>query len=110
MKLSSCEDGPHSYILKPVSQSIFEFSQELKHEFGFSRRLRTHIDQNEEERVLIYECFADNLLRFIKNNAGLPVSERKYILQEVGLGLKDMHDKHWIHLGTIEASPKCRCL
>lgn len=110
MNESSCEGEPYAYILKPVSQSIFELSQELKHEFGFSRRIRTHVDQNDEERVLVYDYFMDNLLRLIRNTAGLPVPARKHILQEVGLGLKDMHDKHWIHLGTTRASPKFCCL
>ena len=42
MNGSSCEDRP--FVLKPVSQSIFELFEELKHEFGNSCRIRTHID------------------------------------------------------------------
>lgn len=87
--------------MKPVSLSVFEFSKELKHDFGNNCRIRTHIDYNEEERVLIYEYFEDNLLSLVKNNPDLSVEARKFILQEVGLALKYIHAKHWIHLGTM---------
>ena len=96
---SSCEDRP--FVLKPVSQSIFELSQVLKHEVGDNSRLRTHIDDNEEEHTLVYEYFKDNLLSLVKNNPDLPIEVRKFILRELGLGLKDLHSKHWIHLGTM---------
>lgn len=96
---SSCEDRP--FVLKPVSQSIFGLSQRLKHEFGNNCRLRTHIDYNEEERVLVYDYFHGDLLSLVKNNVDLPIGARKFILRELGLGLKDLHAKHWIHLGTM---------
>lgn len=96
---SSCEDRP--FVLKPVPQSIFELSEELKQEFGNNCRIRTHIDYNEEERVLVYEFFKDNLLSLVKNNPDLPIEARKFILRELGLGLKDIHAVHWIHLGTM---------
>jgi serine/threonine protein kinase len=96
---SSCEDQP--FVLKPVSQSIFEFSEELKNEFGSSCRIRTHIDYNREERVLVYEYFKDNLLSLVKHNPDLPIEARKFILRELGLGLRDIHAKQWIHLGTV---------
>ena len=96
---SSCDDRP--FVLKPVSQSIFELSQDLKHEFGNSCRIRTHIDYNEEGRVLVYEHFKDNLLSLVKYNPDLPIEARNFILRELGLGLKDIHAKHWIHLGMM---------
>lgn len=96
---SSCEN--RAFVLKPVSQSIFELSQELKYEFGDSPRLRTHIDDNGEECTLVYEYFKDNLLTLVKNNPDLPIEARKLILRELGLGLKELHSKHWIHLGTM---------
>jgi serine/threonine protein kinase len=95
----SCKD--RLFVLKPVSQLIFELSEELKHEFGNSCRIRTHIDYNEEERVLVYEYFKDNLLSLLKNNPDLPIETRKFILRELGQGLKDIHAKHWIHLGSM---------
>lgn len=90
-----------AFVLKPVSRSIFELSKELKHEFGSNCRIRTHIDHNEEERVLVYEYFKENLLSLVKNTPHLPIQTRKFILRELGLGLRDVHTKHWIHLGTM---------
>ncbi|KAM5442569.1 hypothetical protein MferCBS31731_002448 [Microsporum ferrugineum] len=57
-----------NFVLKRVSDSIFSLSLDLKQEFPEIRRLRVHIDENEEEKVLIYEYFSDNLLSFIKKN------------------------------------------
>ncbi|KAM5485051.1 hypothetical protein MaudMau93_005590 [Microsporum audouinii] len=57
-----------NFVLKRVSNSIFDLSLDLKQEFPESRRLRVHIDESEEEKVLIYEYFSDNLLSFIKKN------------------------------------------
>ena len=96
---SSCEDRP--FVLKPASRSIFELSQELRHEFENSPRIRTHIDEIEGESVLVYEYFKDDLLSLVQNNADLPVEARKLILRELGLGLNDMHSKNWIHLGEV---------
>ena len=96
----SCEDRP--FVLKPISRSIFELSQELRHEFENSSRIRTHIDEIEGESVLVYEYFKDNLLSLIKNNADLPVVARKLILRELGLGLNNIHSKNWIHLGKAQ--------
>ena len=94
---SSC-DGK-GLILKPVSASIFELLQSFKKEFHDNHRLRNHIDENEKERILIYEYFKTNLLELVSNFPPLPLQARKTILKEVGLGLKDIHSKHWIHLG-----------
>ncbi|KAM5502104.1 hypothetical protein McanMca71_004931 [Microsporum canis] len=55
-----------NFVLKRVSNSIFDLSLDLKQEFPETRRLRVHIDENEEEKVLVYEYFSDNLLSFIK--------------------------------------------
>ena len=95
----SCEHRP--FVLKPASQSIFKLSQQLGHEFGNNSRLRTHIDDNEEECVLVYEYYKDNLLSLVMNNPDLPIEARQFILREVGLGLRDFYSKHWIHLGAI---------
>jgi serine/threonine protein kinase len=87
------------FVLKPVSQSIFDLLQEFKDEFGRNPRLRIHIDANEKENVLVYEYFKSDLLSLVENYPALPIKARKSILKEVGLGLKDIHERHWIHLG-----------
>ncbi|KAM5476925.1 hypothetical protein MauCBS54593_000196 [Microsporum audouinii] len=87
-----------NFVLKRVSNSIFDLSLDLKQEFPESRRLRVHIDESEEEKVLIYEYFSDNLLSFIKKNPSLPIEARKWILRELGQSLKEFHAKNWIHI------------
>jgi len=104
---SSCNGKP--FILKPVSQSIFDLLQEFKNEFGNNPRLRIHIDNNTKENVLVYEYFKSNLLSLVENYPALPIEARKTILKEVGLGLNDIHTTHWIHLGIIPSRFGCHC-
>lgn len=96
---SSCDDK--LFVLKPVSRSIFDLLQEFKDEFGNNPRLRIHIDHNKKENVLVYEYYKSDLLSLVENYPALPMEARKTILKEVGLGLNDIHKKHWIHLGMI---------
>jgi len=74
---------------------------ELKSVFGDNCRIRMHVDHNEQEKVLVYEYFIDDLLYLVSNERGLPIKVRKLILREVGLALRDLHRKHWIHAGMI---------
>ena len=98
VKTSSYEDRP--FVLKPILKSIFELGQELKYKFRDNSRLRIYIDNNQEEHTLVYEYFKDNLLSVVKNNPDLPFEVRKVVLRELGLALKDLHLKQWVHLGT----------
>ncbi|KAJ8068584.1 hypothetical protein OCU04_002296 [Sclerotinia nivalis] len=95
-KLHSCDSKP--YVLKPVSPSIFDFLQSFNEEFNYNHRLRHYLDDNETEKVLVYEYFKSNLLELVDNYAPLPLMARKTILKEVGLALNDLHGKHWIPL------------
>jgi serine/threonine protein kinase len=101
--ISSCDGKP--FVLKPVSRSIFDLLQEFKDDFGDNPRLRIHVDDNEKENVLVYEYFKSDLLSLVENYPALPIEARKTILKEVGLGLNDIHTKHWIHLGIIPSRP-----
>ena len=101
----SCDCKP--FVLKPVSRSIFDLLQEFKDEFGNNPRLRIHIDDNTKENVLVYEYFKSNLLSLVENYPALPIEARKTILKEVGLGLNDIHTRHWIHLGIIPTRFGC---
>ena len=87
------------YVLKPISQSIFDHLQEFKEEFGDNPRLRIHVDHNKENKIVVYEYFKTDLLSLVSNYPLLSVEARKSILKELGLGLKDMHSRNWIHLG-----------
>ncbi|KAF2010973.1 putative serine/threonine protein kinase, partial [Aaosphaeria arxii CBS 175.79] len=86
------------FVLKPVSQSIFSHSLDFNKEFADNPPLRTHVDYNDQENVVVYKGFATDVLSLVKNYALLPLEARKTILREVGLGLKDTHAKNWIHL------------
>ncbi|TVY13993.1 hypothetical protein LARI1_G008814 [Lachnellula arida] len=96
--LALCDGKP--FVLKPVSQSIFDLLQEFKDEFGNNPRLRIHVDDNKKENILVYEYFKSDLLSLVENYPALPLGARKTILKEVGLGLNDIHTKHWIHLDS----------
>lgn len=85
--------------MKPVSESIFEHPVTLKQAFPDTSQLRTHVDVNENDQVLIYEYLAHDLLNLVQKNTNLPLKARKSILQEVGQAVEKLHAKHWIHLG-----------
>ena len=93
----SCDN--QLFVLKPVSQSIFDFLQDFKNEFGNNTRLRNHVDYNDQSNTFVYEYFKTNLFTLVSNYPALPIKARKAILKEVGLALNDMHTKKWIHLG-----------
>jgi serine/threonine protein kinase len=88
--------------LKPVSESIFKHSATLKREFPHTSQLRTHVDVNEDELVLIYEYFEHDLLSLVQNNSNLSVRARKFVLREVGQAVETLHAKNWIHLGWMQ--------
>lgn len=104
---SSCDDK--LFILKPVSQSIFDLLQKFKDEFDNNPCLWIHIDDNTKENVLVYEYFKSNLLSLVENYPALSIEARKTILKEVGLGLNNIHTKHWIHLGITPSRFGCHC-
>ncbi|KAJ8064056.1 hypothetical protein OCU04_007895 [Sclerotinia nivalis] len=95
--LASGKDNT-AFVLKPVPRSIFEHSQELKQEFGNVRQIRHHVDEDERKHILVYDYATSNVLEMINDCLPLPLQTRKTILKEVGLALKDMHARNWIHL------------
>lgn len=102
---SSCNGKP--FVIKPVSPSIFDLFRDFKDDFGNNPRLRIHVDENKKENVLVYEYFKSDLLSLVENYPELPIEARKTILKEVGLGLNDIHTKHWIHLGILQSRSSC---
>ncbi|KAF7880890.1 uncharacterized protein EAF02_006781 [Botrytis sinoallii] len=87
-----------AFVLKPVTRSIFEHSRELKKESVEVRQIRHRVDEDKENRVLIYDYATSNVLEMINDCPPLPLQARKAILKELGLALKDMHARNWIHL------------
>ncbi|TID18376.1 putative serine/threonine protein kinase [Venturia nashicola] len=86
------------FVLKPVSPSTFRRLLKFNKEFSDNSHLRTHVDQKDDENVVIYEGFTSDALTLVKNWSPLPLEERKTILREVGRGLEDMHARNWVHL------------
>ncbi len=80
---------------------MFQQSLELKREFPDNSRLRMHIDYSEKEQTLVYDYFRDDLLSFVNVNTDISMKAIKQILWEVGLALKEFHEKNWIHIGRI---------
>lgn len=72
-------------------------------------RLRTHVDYNDNENVVVYEGFTTSVLSLVKNYPPLPLKVRKTILREVGRGLKNIHARNWIHLGIFHSSGLVCC-
>ena len=62
-----------------------------------------HTDCNPEEGILVYPYFRDTLLALIQDDADLPPVERKKILRRVGEAIQELHDKDWIHIGTLSS-------
>jgi serine/threonine protein kinase len=60
-----------------------------------------HIDYSEKEQTLVYDYFRDDLLSFVNVNTDISMKAIKQILWEVGLALKEFHEKNWIHIGRI---------
>lgn len=86
--------------MKKMSDMVFDLALDYKNDFPDSRRLRIHVDENDEEKVVIYEYFDDNLLSFVNKNPNLNLA-RKWILRELGESLKEFHAKNWIHIGKL---------
>jgi hypothetical protein len=59
--------------------------QKFKNEFGNNPRLRNHVDENEQENVLVYEYFKSDLRELVYNYPALPIEAIKKILKEVAL-------------------------
>jgi serine/threonine protein kinase len=88
-----------SYVLKCLSPSLFELSQEHKQDFPGPQRIRLDIDYNEKERIVVYEYMKEDLLALIHKNRDFPLTARKQILLEVAKAIQELHTKNWTHLG-----------
>ncbi|OAL74803.1 serine/threonine protein kinase [Trichophyton violaceum] len=95
---SGRESGDQNFVMKKMSDVVFDLALDYKNDFPDSRRLRIHVDENDKEKVVIYEYFDDNLLSFVNKNPNLNLAARKWILRELGESLKEFHAKNWIHI------------
>lgn len=96
-----------SVILKRVSEHVYGMCQKLNARFAGSRRLRLHIDQNEEERTLVFDHLRGNLFHFMNAyNQVPPVEITNQIMWEIGKALEEMHDGKMMHAGKSYISPQ----
>ncbi|KAK4171904.1 protein kinase [Triangularia setosa] len=63
-----------------------------------SSRLRHFVDQNKESHALLYPYYKTTLLGLISEFPKFPIVERLKILRYVTQGIKELHDKGWLHL------------
>ncbi|KAK3364123.1 kinase-like domain-containing protein [Lasiosphaeria hispida] len=98
LSVFKAESGNESFVFKRVSRPFYDLSRRLAAEFAGSRRLRMHIDCNQEEGILFYPYFRDTLLALIQGDPDFPLVERKKILRRVGEAIQELHGKDWIHI------------
>ncbi|CAK7275440.1 hypothetical protein SEPCBS119000_006695, partial [Sporothrix epigloea] len=98
------ESGKESFVFKRVSRPSYNLILRHAADFAGSRRLRLHVDCNDEECLLVYPYFKTTLLQFIREESKLPEesqlseAERKKIMRHVGEAIQELHSKGWIHI------------
>ncbi|KAJ2990078.1 hypothetical protein NUW58_g3140 [Xylaria curta] len=98
LSVFKAESGNESFVLKRVPRPFYNLSLRLATEFAGSRRLRMHVDCNQEEGILVYRYFRSTLLALIRDDPEFPPAERKKILRRVGEAIQELHGKDWIHI------------
>ncbi|KAL2129274.1 hypothetical protein VTI74DRAFT_7985 [Chaetomium olivicolor] len=98
LNVLKAESGKESFVFKRVPRPSYDLSLRLAAEFPASRRLRMHIDCNQEEGILVYPYFRGTLLALIQEDPSLPLAEGKKILRRVGEAIQELHSKDWIHI------------
>jgi serine/threonine protein kinase len=83
-----------------VSKPFFDLSLRLAAEFPESRRLRMHVDLNEDENILVYPYYQHTLLGLLQEDSELSNAARKKVLRQIGEAIQELHSKDWIHIGT----------
>lgn len=96
------------FILKRVRRNRFERAVQLAAAMQGSRRLRLHVDSNEQWGVLLYPYYTHTLDEILLLQPGevpatLSLIERKKVLWMVGEAIQELHAKDWTHNGTRAA-------
>lgn len=84
---------------------FYDLSLRLAADFPKSRRLRMHVDSNEDENALIYPYYQHTLLRLLQEDSKISNAARKEVLRQTGEAIRELHSKDWIHIGMI-TSPR----
>ncbi|KZL64541.1 kinase-like protein [Colletotrichum tofieldiae] len=97
LSVFKAKSGNQSFVVKRVPKAFYRLSMRLADEFAGSRRLRIHIDCNNEEGILVYPYYGSTLLSLIQEDQDFPVLERKKILRATGEAIQELHSKDWMH-------------
>ncbi|THX67085.1 kinase-like protein [Aureobasidium pullulans] len=92
------KSGTESFVVKRVSRPFYDLSIRLAAEFTGTRRLRMHVDRNQDEGVLIYPYFDSTLLALIQNDPEMVHTQRKKILRYTAEAIQELHSRNWIHI------------
>ncbi len=85
-----------------MSDHAYKKCQRLNARFAGSRRLRLHIDENEEERTLVYKYLKGNLFHFMNAYNGQPDMEATLqVMWETGKAVEELHEKNIMHMGEF---------
>ncbi|THX67822.1 kinase-like protein [Aureobasidium pullulans] len=98
LSIFKAKSGTESFVVKRVSRPIYDLSIRLAAEFTGTRRLRIHVDCNQDEGVLVYPYFDSTLLALIKDDPELVHTQRKKILRYIAEAIQELHSKNWIHI------------
>lgn len=97
-------DG-ESFVAKRVNRETFAKLQLLREVFKGSRHLRLHVDENEDELVVIYPRMMANLFEFSRNFKGSAnVEAREDVVWGGGKGLEELHAKGYAMWGKFGRS------
>ncbi|KAL1794595.1 hypothetical protein ACET3X_006411 [Alternaria dauci] len=91
------ESHDQSFVSKRVPESYYDVSLRLAADFPHSRRLRLHVDSNDEEKLLIYPYYQNTLLRLLQEDPVLSDAARKKVLRHTAEAIQELHSKDWIH-------------
>ena len=83
-----------------MSKPFYDLSLRLAADFPKSRRLRVHIDTNEDEDILIYPYYQATMLRLLQADMNVSDVARETILHQTGEAIQELHSKDWIYIGT----------
>jgi serine/threonine protein kinase len=97
---SSTRSQDQFFVSKRVSKYFYDRSLSLAADFPASRRLRMHVDCNEEESVLVYPYYRSDLLALWQEDPDMSEAVCKIILRRIGEAIQELHSKDWIHVGT----------
>lgn len=98
LSIFKAESQDQSFVVKRVSRPFLNLSLRLAAEFSASRRLRMHVDCNEEELILVYPYYKTTLLDLIREDPNISDKARKTILRHTGEAIQELHSKDWIHI------------